>query len=144
MFHILRRGETLEQLSVRYGIPVCMLVRANPQIRIGAKLVIPSPDFCRSALRYTVRKGDTLFRIAEKHSTTMFALLQKNPSIDPQNLQDGDELLLPPPARIYTCRAADTVRSVAERFGISEDALRKANNLSDGLYHGMQLILPED
>ena len=144
MYHILRRGETLEQLSVRYGIPVCMIVRANPQIRIGAKLMIPPRNFCHAARRYTIRKGDTLFRIAETHNTTMFALLQKNPAIDPQNLREGDELLLPPPARIYTCRAVDTIRSVSEHFGISEEKLRKANNLSDGLYHGMQLILPEN
>ncbi len=142
MFHILRRGETLEHLSVRYGIPVCMIVRANPHIRIGARLTIPELDFCSSARSYTVCAGDTLYRIAEKHSTTMFAILQQNPALDPQNLREGEAILLPPPARIYTCRATDTVRSIAAHFGISEDSLRKANGISDGVYHGMQLILP--
>ena len=146
MHHILKRGETLEQLSVRYGMPVCMIVRANPEMRFsaGSRIDIPDRSLCDPVRRYTVRRGDTLFRIAEEHRTTMFSLLQTNPSLDPQDLQEGSVILLPPPARIYTCRAADTVRSVAEQFGIPEDALIRENGLSGGVYHGMQLILPKD
>ena len=27
--HVLARTETLEMLSARYGVPVCMIIRAN-------------------------------------------------------------------------------------------------------------------
>jgi len=145
MFHILKRGESPEHLSVRYGMPICMIIRANPDKRFsaGCRITIPEKAFCSPIHRYTIVSGDTLYRIAEKHSTSMYALLKQNPSLDPQNLREGTVIILPPPSRIYTCRATDTIRSVAEQFGISEESLRRENLLSDGLYNGMQLILPE-
>lgn len=142
MFCILKRGETAEQLSVRYGIPVCMLRRANPQFCVGAKVMIPPLDFCAAVRRHVVCAGETLFSLAATYHTTMYALLKENPAMQPRDFCAGAEILLPPPVRVHTCRPTDTVRSVAREYGISEEALRRENDLSDGLYFGMQLILP--
>lgn len=137
MLHTIARGETPELLSARYGIPVCMLLRANPHFRVGETISIPPPYFC-SARRYTVRTGDTLYSIAQKHHIPMYLIPH------PAELCAGETLLLPPPMRIHTCRPTDTVRSVAAQYGISEARLRAYNGISGGLYHGMQLILPPD
>lgn len=45
---------------------------------------------------YTVRPGDTLFGIAQQHSTTVSTMLQLNPSItDPNRIYAGQVLITP-------------------------------------------------
>ncbi|MBO8169920.1 MAG: DUF3794 domain-containing protein [Thermoanaerobacteraceae bacterium] len=40
----------------------------------------------------TIKAGDTLFKIAKKHNTTVEALLELNPDVDPKNLQIGQQI----------------------------------------------------
>ena len=52
--HVLARTETLEMLSARYGVPVCMIIRANhlgaeDRLFAGRKLQIPPVDYCWKA-----------------------------------------------------------------------------------------------
>ena len=48
----IRRGDTLPKLSAKFGVPVCMIVRANEKVfhekafRIGSTVKIPEIDFC--------------------------------------------------------------------------------------------------
>jgi LysM repeat protein len=39
-----------------------------------------------------VQKGDTLFRIARRFNTTVDAILELNPDIEPNNLQIGQQI----------------------------------------------------
>jgi LysM repeat protein len=53
----------------------------------------------------------------------------------------------PPPAtRRYTVAAGDSLRGIAEKFGVTVDALLKANNLTkaqgDALRVGQELVIP--
>ena len=144
MEHILRRGESPEMLSVRYGVPVCMIVKANGgTLQTGRNLMIPEKHDCCGERRYTVRRGDTLFGIAARYGTTMYDLCRKNPGVFSGKLTEGTELYLPAPMRIYTCGPLDTVKSVCEKFNITEDSLRRYNPLEKNLYQGLQLKIPE-
>lgn len=144
MTHILRRGETPEQLSARYGVPVCMLMKANRgrQMAPGRALIIPERGSC-GGRSYRVKKGDTLYSIAQKNNTTMYDLSKENPGVFSGGLADGMVIRLPEASRIYTCGVLDTVQSVCERFGIAEEALRSCNPLEKNLYQGLQLKIPE-
>lgn len=75
---------------------------------------------------HTVVPGDTLRGIADAHNTTVKQLLHLNELSDENRLVPGQHLLTPGPptlAEVYTWRADDTVRRVAERIGVSEAAL---------------------
>ncbi|AAO35211.1 M14 family metallopeptidase [Clostridium tetani] len=44
---------------------------------------------------YTIRPGDTFYKIAKKYNTNLYSILLANPNIDPYNLQVGNEIIVP-------------------------------------------------
>ena len=44
---------------------------------------------------YIVRQGDTLYRIAQRFSTTVNRILFANPNIEPENLSVGQNIIVP-------------------------------------------------
>lgn len=150
--HILHRGETLERISARYGIPVCMLLRANDlgaPLRPGMELKIPPRDFCMRRLKttvlHTVVPGDTVFSLAQQYKTIMRLILKENNLRHPRELSPGQTITIPlAPGGVYTVRQTDTLESIAGKLGISAQLLRQANYLKNSsVYPGMQLLLPE-
>jgi hypothetical protein len=54
--HRLKRNESLEMLSAYYRVPVCMIIRANPDIDLNSnaapiELKIPKKCFCNMCLK---------------------------------------------------------------------------------------------
>ncbi len=49
-----------------------------------------------AAERYTIQPGDTLGAIAAQHGVSVDDLITANPGIDPQRLQIGAEIVIPP------------------------------------------------
>ncbi|HQD20082.1 MAG TPA: LysM peptidoglycan-binding domain-containing protein [Bacillota bacterium] len=92
--------------------------------------------------RYTVQPGDTMFLIAQRFGVSLDALIAANPQIpDPNVIFPCDVLCVPesqPPCRIpascppgfqgrYTVQPGDTMFFIAQRFGVSLNALIAAN-----------------
>jgi len=48
-------------------------------------------------IRHTIKKGDTLWDLASKYNTSVEEIMMANPGIDPNNLQVGQEILIPDP-----------------------------------------------
>lgn len=96
--YLLRPGETLYQVAQRFGISLLSLVAANPQLQDPARILpgqviyIPRPP----APQYVVQPGDSLYLIGQRFGVTVQQLVQANPSIQPQFLQAGQRLNLPP------------------------------------------------
>lgn len=44
---------------------------------------------------YTIRRGDTLFNIANKFNTTLNRILYANPNISPNSLHEGQQIVVP-------------------------------------------------
>jgi LysM repeat protein len=61
--------------------------------------VTPTPS-CPS--KYPVQSGDILSTIAEKCGVSVEAISAMNPNLDPNTIQVGDEILLPPPGTGFT------------------------------------------
>lgn len=116
-----------------------------------ASLATTSPAFAQSCgTSVTVVSGDTLRKIADRCGTTVAALRLANPEIGWGNLiYPGQVLQLPGAVLgtdggyfIYIVARGDTLRSLANRFGTTVDALLAANpNITNRnvIYEGQRL-----
>ena len=90
---MVRRGDTLSEISARNGVSVAQLRAANNLrgnlINIGQKLRIPAAGSRQNAaagdemlasneITYRVNRGDTLWRIANRYGTSVQKLRQNN------------------------------------------------------------------
>ncbi len=112
---------------------------------------IAQADQCPGGQRYVIRAGDTFYQIAQRFNTTVNALLEANPGVDPRNLRVGMSICIPVPGptpcpggTIYTIQAGDTFYLIARRYGISTDALIRANPGVDPnrLMIGQRICIP--
>lgn len=82
---------------------------------------------------YAVQYGDTLTAIARRFGTTVMAIRQINPGINPNMLYVGQIICVPtggfscPNGQIFVVQPGDTFLTIAIRFNISANALRRAN-----------------
>ncbi len=95
--HIIRNGDTLYSLAKKYNTTVGKLASLNgiqdpDVIEAGAVLRLPDGS---AAGYHTVMPGDSLWKIAEKHGTTVAALINKNRLCDPSDIRPGMKLILP-------------------------------------------------
>lgn len=104
--HTVRSGETLYAIAARYGTSVSAIAAQNNLanvnlIRVGQVLVIrtgattPPPAPTPSQTRYTVRAGDTLYRIALRYNTTVSAITAANRISNPSLIRVGQVLVIP-------------------------------------------------
>jgi spore coat assembly protein SafA len=102
------------------------------------------------AATYTVRPGDTLSDIAERFGVSLDALIAANPQIsDPDRIFPGQVINIPghvpPPGMTYVVQAGDTLSDIAQRFGVSLDALIAANpqiSDPDRIFPGEVITIP--
>lgn len=108
---------------------------------------------------YKVVKGDSFYTIAKKFHTTMKAIQDANPRIDPKKLQPGQTikiktepngvstnystLRLDGRANVYEVKSGDTLSAIATKFHTTIKALRAANSLTtDRIKVGQKLEIP--
>jgi murein DD-endopeptidase MepM/ murein hydrolase activator NlpD len=97
------------------------------------------------AASYTVKKGDSLEKIARKLDTTVEQLRDDNDLGRHEKIQPGQVLKGPrSAAHAYVAGAGDTLYSISRRFGVSAEALRDENDLSRNasLRPGQKIRLP--
>jgi len=109
--HKVRSGDSLWRIAKQYQVTIAALVKENEigrraTLRIGQNIVVPNANLSHSftgvdeppkvmrKIRYRVRNGDSLSRIASKFKTNVPAISNWN-GIDPkQYLQPGQHLTL--------------------------------------------------
>ncbi len=97
---------------------------------------------------YKVRKGNTLFGIAQFFGTTVEKILKANDISDPSVIYVGQEVIVPVDTEeyagyIYVTRPGDTLWSIAMKFGTSVDKLAKDNGMLNPnmIYPGTRLYI---
>jgi membrane-bound lytic murein transglycosylase D len=103
------RGDTLASIARRSGVDAKALAALNGirnprSLRPGQVLELPGggsrkASAAASARTYTVRSGDTLYSIAQRHGVTPGAIADLNGLRDRHKLSVGQQLRLPPEQR---------------------------------------------
>ena len=97
---------------------------------------------------YTVKNGDSIYKIARAYGTTADRIIADNGLTDPSALAVGQTLVILQPLVSYRVRSGDTVYSVSRQFGISLNQLYRNNPFlmgGDALTVGQSLniVLPQ-
>jgi LysM repeat protein len=164
--YVVQKGDSLWSIAAAYNTTVQELMALNnlasTSLSIGQVLKLPSmiptepvvpvepiPPSESVGNTYTVQSGDTLWSIANRFGITVQELRNiNNLTTDVLNL--GQVLIIPVsvpqlPGEVttYTVKSGDNLYSIAQRFGVTVDQIKSANNLtSTSLSIGQELTIP--
>jgi len=105
-FHTVQKGDTLYNISRRYGISVNQLASLNsfqppyPALSIGQRLAVSSgavvntPVPSTATQYHTVQTGETLYRISKMYGLTVAQLQAMNGNLSPSSLSIGQRLIV--------------------------------------------------
>lgn len=149
--HKVRRGETLSGIARRYGTSVQAIMamnglRSKHYVKAGWNLKVPSSGKATavasqgaegSMTRYVVRKGDSLWKIARRFSTTTRAIQSAN-NLRTTRLQIGQVLNVPAgigtkasgDVKTYRVRRGDSPYIIAKRHRMELSEFLKVNRLT--------------
>ena len=162
-FHKVRRGQTLGGIAQHYGTRIATLKRLNGLrsahlIRIGQRLRVPingksgkpTPPRAESAqiatqqsgkITHTVRRGETLGGIAQRHNTTVASLKRINGIKNAQLVQAGKKLRISANSHAkakpqtkyvnHKVRRGQTLGSIARRYGTTVSILKRLNGVTN-------------
>jgi LysM repeat protein len=103
-YHVVRRGETVSQIAAQYsGVSADDIIRANGImngiIYAGAALYLSGSGHVASgsqgSVSYTVRSGDRLGDIAQRHRVPLRTLVSENNISNPNLIRSGQVLAIP-------------------------------------------------
>ncbi len=95
---LVRSGDSLMYYSELFNLPLQLILDANPEItpeamNIGDEVLIPGYEI----KPYTVKKGDTFYKIAQGRNTAIDALNLLNPDLHQNQLEPGQFINDPEP-----------------------------------------------
>ena len=154
--YIVQKGDTLYSVAMANNTTVDELKKANNLtsniLSTGQLLKIPSALLPEST--YIVKKGDSLYSIANKYNTTVDELKRIN-NLTSNILSIGQVLKLPSDkvsdiekeenTISYTVQKGDSLYSIARKYDTTIDRIKKLNNLTTNLLSiGQVLLIPTD
>lgn len=91
----------------------------------------------------TVEKGETFSAVARKFGLKIDQLKALNPGVNPDGIKSGSTKLNVQIQAIHTVGPGDIMRKVAEKYGVSKQAIMDANHKKDDItLRGEVLIIP--
>ena len=94
--YTIKRGDTLSEIALEYDTTVISLVELNniqnPNLIFVDEIITVSCNLDNSDDYYTIKRGDTLSKIARQFDTTVEELVVKNDIINQNLIYAGDRL----------------------------------------------------
>ena len=150
--YVVQKGDSLYSIAAKLGTTVTELKKENNltsnTLQIGQVLRIPTKEIYEEKENvYVVKKGDTLYGIAQANNTTVDEIKKFN-NLTSNILSTGQLLKIPSvllPEATYTVKKGDSLYSIANKYNTTVDELKRINNLtSNTLSIGQVLKLPSD
>lgn len=150
--YIVKKGDSLYSIANKYNTTVDELKRINNltsnTLSIGQVLKLPSDKASdiekeENTISYTVQKGDSLYSIARKYSTTIDKIKDLN-KLTTNLLSIGQVLLIPTDTNLettYTVQKGDSLYSIAKKYDTTVDRLKQLNNLTSNLLSIGQILI---
>ena len=150
--YTVKKGDSLYSIANKYNTTVEELKRINNltsnTLSIGQVLKLPSDkvsdvDKEENTISYTVQKGDSLYSIARKYSTTIDKIKDLN-NLTTNLLSIGQVLLIPTDTNLettYTVQKGDSLYSIAKKYDTTVDRLKQLNNLKSNLLSVGQILI---
>ena len=164
--YTVKKGDTLYGIAKEYGVTPDLIMKDNSlsssvlsvgqnlKIRVlkdtgvieecyGEDYIIPTTT---NIINYTVKKGDSLYQIANKYNTSVSAIMKLN-NLTSNILNIGQVLKIPSVSNgnatmTYVVKKGDSLYSIAKKFNTTVDSIKKKNNLkSNTLSIGKKLII---
>ncbi|MBD3218226.1 MAG: LysM peptidoglycan-binding domain-containing protein [candidate division Zixibacteria bacterium] len=167
--YIVRPGDNLNSIAKGFGTSANAIAKANNlrnkhRIAVGQKLNIPgysAKSYAKGEFfRHTIRRGDTLYKLASRYGTTINEICRMNNISRRTTLVVGHRLRIPgnPPGQSYaasnqpytgeyfmhTIRKGQNLSYLADKYGTSVGQICLANGISSRttLYPGQKLKIP--
>ena len=129
--YLVKPGDTLVDIAVRYGVELSLILAANPAIS-SPDLIFPAEVIHIPAQAYMVVKGDNLYKIANDHGVSLSVLEALNDQIDnPDLLFQGQ--IIKVPARKFgipfctTVEPGDSLFSISEKLSLTLSSIEVVN-----------------
>jgi len=158
--YTVKSGDTLYSIARTYGVTVSALAAANnitnySLIYVGQVLIIPGTTVTpppSTTVKYTVKSGDTLYKIATMYNTTVAKIAVANNITNVNSIYVGQVLIIPtttvtPPTTTvkYTVKSGDTLYKIATMYNTTVAKIAAANNITNvnSIYVGQVLTIPK-
>lgn len=149
-----QKGDSLYSIANKFNVTIDQIKTFNNLtsdiLSVGQQLLIPSAILEEQKYKiYIVKSGDSLWSIARKNDTTVDKLKEIN-GLTNNLLSVGQSLFVPTNGNEeisnyfdYIVKKGDSLYSIANKFYITVDEIKKLNNLStNALSIGQLLKIP--
>lgn len=151
-YYIVKKGDSLWSIARANNLSVDELKSLNNLtsnvLSIGQRLLISNNSSLPSNI-YVVKKGDTLWSIANNFNVSVNDLKNANNKFS-NSLSIGEQLIIPGNSsnenvstNIYTVKSGDNLYSIAKRYNVSVNEIKSLNNLTSNILSiGQKLRIP--
>ena len=151
--YIVERGDSLYSIANKLGTTVNELIEYNnlPTTILTIGQILKIPKKTPSTILYTVKRGDTLYKIANAYSVSVNSIKQLN-NLTTNTLSIGQQLYIPEGNTItetdyvvYKVEPGDTLYKIAALYKTTPEAIKEYNNLTSNILSINQVLqIPTD